>query len=632
MAMMATAFEGSDAWIEAQRVHQRLKREQKALQRASTKIVVPFDREKFTEQVKDILDLDENAGFVIGLKRRRDFVTKLCEDYVHFTEAQKLELVLALAVDLGLQDLSLMVKSLPSLPRTHLVLNVLAAALGFSRKNEPNISKSIKRGLVPVPEQFFLLVGSVPLGPKFLLKLRVDLSYLLRKYAAELPKETVGALEYLDMVMRDLFAAQAGMRFRRIDMSSEKTVSFVLKHERVHAIRNWLDLKRRIAGPNRFSFGIFHLHMPYAPLVFVQVLVSDHLCAHIDPILNEDGPIIENPSHIIFYSISNANPGLRELNTASHLLFLTIERMSQLYPQCHTAATLSPVPGFGPWLRASLERPEYFRTFLTEQDTRRIWSRFSVHPSHLARWLLKRLSTRDWHLDAAFTETLRDSLVAACARYVLFERNGDKMLNSVANFHLQNGAQVEQVNFVADPSSDGIKSALGMMINYRYCMNSIDSTSVSYRSTCAAAASPATARLVWPHGHVILDEMDKFKQQRNMPLFARVYRAGQTICVRGTLPTDVYFICSGRIRVSSAHPYYLVEGAVYGHHELLNKEPVPYTLKAEVETHLIHLHKEDLEFLKRESSVLDEYARMDVRQRHQFEQERRTATHAVSRL
>jgi malonyl-CoA decarboxylase len=499
-------FQGGNDWIVAQRERQREKLAQRLAIHKSDEPLVAFDREQFSREVKRVLDDDKSAGFVIVLKRRREFATRLCHDYKFFTEKQKLELVLALAVDLGIQDLSQMVKSLPSLPRTHLVLNVMAAALGFDRKNDPTIAKNIKKGLVPLPEQFFLLVGTVPLGPKFLLRLRLDLSLLLRKYGAGLPSDNLQALEYLDLVMRDLFATQAGTRFRRIDMASEKLVAFVLKNERVHAIRNWMDLRRRISGPNRYCFGLFHLQMPFSPLVFVQVIVSDHLCDKIDPILNDDGPTsLVSPSHIVFYSISNANAGLRELNTASHLLFLTIERMAHLYPQCHTAATLSPVPGFAGWFKAELERAHARHVYFSDTHSQHLAVKFGVHQGQLAKWLLKKLSTPDWHRDQEFTTAIRDVLVKACALYVLFERNGDKMLNPVANFHLQNGAQVEQVNFLADPSTAGADDALTFMINYRYVMTSIAHTSDSYKRTSAAAVSLRVMRLVWPSSSVILD-------------------------------------------------------------------------------------------------------------------------------
>lgn len=468
---------------------------------------------------QEILDADVRDGFVIGLKRRREFAVQLCEDYKRFTDPQKLELVLALAVDLGVQDLSLMVKTLPSIKRSGLVLSVLTAALGFSRKNDPNISKSIKRGLVPLAEQLFLLVGTIPQGPKFLLKLRVDLGRLVKKYGADLPADSVEALEFLDMVMRDLFATQAGMRFLRIDLSSEKLIGFVLKHERVHAIRNWTDLERRIAGPQRFCFGLFHTHMSAAPLAFVEVLVTDHLSDKIAPILEQDSPVVTDPTHIIFYSVSSSNSGLRGLNIGSHLLFLTIQRMSSMFPRSHTSATLSPVPGFDAWFRAVLasadsqlqqtghkqRHQQVQRGFFTQEQAQSLTIKYGVNHLVLHKWLLKRLGDPEWYKDDDLLESIRDVITAACARYVLFERKGDKILDPVANFHLQNGAQVEQINFLADMSPKALSTALGTMINYRYCMTSVDVTSVSYKRKSLAAVSPSVVRLIWPSSNIVLD-------------------------------------------------------------------------------------------------------------------------------
>ncbi|DBA03502.1 TPA: hypothetical protein N0F65_011403 [Lagenidium giganteum] len=604
--MAAAEFAGNDDWIRAQLHKQALKTEKKELRGSIATVSVPFDRQEFSERVQRILEDDVNDGFVIGLKRRREFAIQLCEDYKQYTEEQKLELVLALAIDLGLQDLSLMVKTLPSLPRTHLVLNVIAAALGFSRKNDPTISKSIKRGLVPATEQFFVLVGSVPQGPKFVLHLRSDLTDLIKKYRPQLSKDNVEALEYLDMVMRDLFATQAGMRFRRVDMSSEKTLAYMLKHERVHAIRNWADLRRRIVGPNRFCFGLFHLQLPTAPLVFVQVVASDHLCEKIDPILENDGPVIQDPSHIVFYSISNANNGLRGLNIASHLLFLTIERMTQMFPRSQVAATLSPVPGFAAWLHDAICHQHY--VFFSTEQSQTLSVKFGVNQHQLGKWLIKRLKSNDWLGDAEFVAATKDVLLAACARYVLFARRGDKMHDAVANFHLQNGAQVEQINFLGDPSPRGLRNSFGIMINYRYCMNSIDTTSVSYKRHSSAAASPTAARWVWTSHSLLLDEIEALKSKRNIPLFARVYRPGEVLCARGSLPTAIYFISAGRVRVAAAHSFSLEAGDCYGEHETFSGEPMPYTLTAESLTHVIILRSEDALFVLEQSESVRDFA------------------------
>uniref|UniRef100_K3WUN5 Cyclic nucleotide-binding domain-containing protein n=1 Tax=Globisporangium ultimum (strain ATCC 200006 / CBS 805.95 / DAOM BR144) TaxID=431595 RepID=K3WUN5_GLOUD len=603
-AAAGPAFEGDDAWVGAQLGRKAAKAKHRARRNADPTIIVPFNRDEFTERVKFILDGDVSDGFVIGLKHRREFALQLCEEYKHFTETQKLELVLALAVDLGIQDLSLMVKTLPSIPRSNLVLNVMAAALGFSRKNDPQISKNIKRGLVPLTEQFFLIVGSIPPGPKFLLQLRVDLERLLKRHEKQLPRESVQALEFLDMVMRDLFATQAGMRFRRIDMTSEKLVSFVLRNERVHAFRNWADLQRRISGRNRFCFGLFHSNMPNAPLVFVEVLVTDHLSNRIDPILDHDTVLKGKPSHIIFYAISNSNGGLRGLNIASHLLFLTIERMSSQFPECHTSATLSPVPGFGTWIRKVLSSdPTISRRLFTTEQSQRISMKCGVNQTALAKWVLSKLDSPNWHKDAVFVDTMHDVLTSACARYILFERKGDKILNPVANFHLQNGAQVEQINFLADLTPQMLQNSCSMMINYRYVMTSIDVTSVSYKRNSSAALSPAVARLVLPSLNALVDEIESVKEKRNIPLFARVYQRGEAICTRGKLSTAVYIISSGRVRVHSAHPFTLEEGAMIGGSEILKGEPVPYTVRALETTHMLLLPSSDFLYVKKECSA-----------------------------
>ncbi|CAH0488066.1 unnamed protein product [Peronospora farinosa] len=643
LTTMEPAFHGDDEWVRRhveERDGERTRRNSR-YGGSNCMETVRFHRAEFTRQIQEFLDADVSDGFVISLKRRREFALHLCADYKMFTEAQKLELVLALAVDLGIRDLAVMMKTLPSIKRSGLVLNVTAAALGFSRKNDPNISKSIKRGLVPLAEQFFLLVGTLQPGPLFLLNLRVDLGILIKRYREKLPKSSVEALELLDLIMRDLFATQGSMRFRRIDLSSEEIAVFVLKNERVHQLRGWNDLRRRLVGQQRYCFGLFHIHMPHAPLVFVQVVATDHLCSNITPILEQETPVVKNPSHIIFYSVSTSNTGLRGLNIASHLLFLTIQRMGSMYPRCTMAATLSPVPGFARWFKAALadgdqqsqapldgknslktkqhKNPKLQRleshqqSFFTTEQAQRLTTKYGMNQLGLHKWLLKKLSDSEWHKEAELVENIRDIVTSACARYILFERKKDKILDPVANFHLQNGAQVEQINFMADTTPSALTTALGMMINYRYCMTSIDVTSLSYKRKSLAAVSPAAARLVWFADSVILDEIERLKNSRNTPLFAKVFRAGEVISARGSLPTAIYFIASGRVRVYSAHPYILCEGHTFGERESLNDEPIAFTIRAETATHLLLLPYYDVKAIQIESSALRDYVGNDPR-------------------
>ena len=51
----------------------------------------------------------------------------------------------------------------------------------------------------------------------------------------------------------------------------------------------------------------------------------------------------------------------------------------------------------------------------------------------------------------------------------------DKMPNDpVARFHLGNGASLEQINYLGDLSSNGIKLSAGLMVNYLYELKNIE--------------------------------------------------------------------------------------------------------------------------------------------------------------
>jgi CRP-like cAMP-binding protein len=59
----------------------------------------------------------------------------------------------------------------------------------------------------------------------------------------------------------------------------------------------------------------------------------------------------------------------------------------------------------------------------------------------------------------------------------------------------------------------------------------------------------------------------------------------------------------------------MTNGELYGHHEVLHNEPVPYTAHATAESQIILLSREDVKALMKESSALREYATLDVRKR-----------------
>ena len=44
----------------------------------------------------------------------------------------------------------------------------------------------------------------------------------------------------------------------------------------------------------------------------------------------------------------------------------------------------------------------------------------------------------------------------------------------MARFHLGNGARVERINWLGDPSAKGVKQSYGLMVNYLYDLKRLD--------------------------------------------------------------------------------------------------------------------------------------------------------------
>ena len=75
------------------------------------------------------------------------------------------------------------------------------------------------------------------------------------------------------------------------------------------------------------------------------------------------------------------------------------------------------------------------------------------------------------------------------------DENG-RARDRVANFHLTNGARVERLNWLANPSPAGLPESFGMMVNYRYDLDRIDANHVAYVSQGRIARAGAVAKLL----------------------------------------------------------------------------------------------------------------------------------------
>lgn len=73
------------------------------------------------------------------------------------------------------------------------------------------------------------------------------------------------------------------------------------------------------------------------------------------------------------------------------------------------------------------------------------------------------------------SEAFRETMTALAGDYLLkAKRSDDRPLDPVARFHLGNGARLEQVNRMGDPSPNDIHQSGGIMVNYLYKLDELE--------------------------------------------------------------------------------------------------------------------------------------------------------------
>jgi malonyl-CoA decarboxylase len=196
----------------------------------------------------------------------------------------------------------------------------------------------------------------------------------------------------------------------------------------------------------------------------------------IDQVLDEapkNGESSGTPTTAVFYSISNCQEGLRGISFGNFLIKQVVEDLVKERPSLRTFVTLSPVPNFADWLDAALASSDSGRLASAEERER-----------------LAVLSDPDWASSEAVAEGLRPLLLRLAASYFLTERAGDgRPLDSVARFHLGNGARLERINWLGDTSPKGLKEAHGLMVNYRYELKDIERNHEAYANEAHVTAS-----------------------------------------------------------------------------------------------------------------------------------------------
>ena len=161
---------------------------------------------------------------------------------------------------------------------------------------------------------------------------------------------------------------------------------------------------------------------------------------------------------------------MRGISFGNFLIKRVVDDLRRDLPNLKTFSTLSPIPGFRKWLEKAVA--DGLPNILTAEDRRRL--KEVTGETATKGYLMKILSDPSWTQDDYLVAALKEPLTRLCARYLVEEKRGTQPLDPVARFHLQNGSQVERINWMGDTSAKGIEQSAGMMVNYLYRLGDIE--------------------------------------------------------------------------------------------------------------------------------------------------------------
>ena len=377
---------------------------------------------------------------------------KVLDLYAALSDAQKVSFFHSLARDFG--------------PDQHRLQQAWTA---YDRDRSPAGLRTLINAVEPPRQELFRRLNLAPGGTRALVALREDLGKLGRNDPALAGVEDDLVHLFYSWFNRGFLVMQ------RITWSTPADIlERIIRYEAVHTIHGWDDLQRRLQPPDRRCYAFFHPSLIDEPLIFVEVALTPEIPGSIQDILAEDRPIVlpEQATTAVFYSISNCQPGLKGVSFGNFLIKQVVQDISRDVPSLKTFVTLSPAPGFGPWLKKVAADPA--EAGLPGFD-----------PAPLAR-----LKEANWHKDPRACAELRPVITGLAAFYYLRAKTPrGKPVDPVARFHLGNGAQLERLNWLGDTSDKGMREAAGLMVNYLYDLRFIEANHEAFANAGTVAAS-----------------------------------------------------------------------------------------------------------------------------------------------
>jgi malonyl-CoA decarboxylase len=273
--------------------------------------------------------------------------------------------------------------------------------------------------------------------------------------------------------LRALFAALPPY-LRRIDAETSPAIlEQIVRCEAVHAIGGASDLRRRLQEDRR-CYALFSAALPGQPLVFIELAFTRGICGDVTALLDTQSPIVDPATcdSAMFYSISSCHDGLRGIPFGNMLIRLVVERLRQELPWLTTFSTVSPVPGFRAWVTALAE-----------------------HKGGTLAGIVATLDANGWAMNPEASRRLQEALLPLCAAYLLGAKRGAEPLDPVARFHLANGARLEQISWLGDRSEAGFRRSAGIVANYLYDLQSVDTNRDAYSATHSVIVAAGIERL-----------------------------------------------------------------------------------------------------------------------------------------
>jgi malonyl-CoA decarboxylase len=87
------------------------------------------------------------------------------------------------------------------------------------------------------------------------------------------------------------------------------------------------------------------------------------------------------------------------------------------------------------------------------------------------------------------SDSLKPQIMRLCATYLTHHASAQEPADPVARFHLGNGARLERINWRGNAAPRGIEESFGIMVNYLYDLETIESNHEAFVTEGTVARS-----------------------------------------------------------------------------------------------------------------------------------------------